>query len=143
MELLSPFSSRQRDERAFTLIELLIVVSILAILVVILIPNFFRVRTQSSISASKANIKDIATALEVYYVDNQVYPADTTLNVLVTGGYVRLIARDPCTNNTYTYTPSGTPPNTYMLQTPTWTSSLCAAFASGVSYTPTGGLAQF
>jgi type II secretion system protein G len=64
----------RRDQRGFTLIELLIVVAIIAILAAILIPNFLRARLQARISATKGNIKNIATALESYFVDNDAYP---------------------------------------------------------------------
>ena len=64
----------RRDQRGFTLIELLIVVAIIAILAAILIPNFLRARLQARISATKGNIKNIATALESYFVDNDTYP---------------------------------------------------------------------
>src|SRR3989304_2991748 len=55
------FSRRLRNERGFTLIE-------------ILIPNFLRARAQSQVAASKGNLKNVATALESYFVDYAAYP---------------------------------------------------------------------
>ncbi len=78
-------SGRRDDEQGFTLIELLIVVAIIAILAAILIPNFLRARAQSQLSATKGNMKNAATALESYYVDNSTYPA--TLPQLSPGIY--------------------------------------------------------
>src|SRR5947209_9725485 len=69
------FTRRLRNERGFTLIELLIVVAIIAILAAILIPNFLRARAQSQFAASKGNLKNLATALESYFVDKASYPA--------------------------------------------------------------------
>src|SRR5438309_8241303 len=68
------FRRRLRNERGFTLIELLIVVAIIAILAAILIPNFLRARAQSQVAASKGNLKNVATALESYFVDAAAYP---------------------------------------------------------------------
>src|SRR2546428_3622695 len=68
------FLRKLRNERGFTLIELLIVVAIIAILAAILIPNFLRARAQSQVAATKGNLKNIATALESYFVDNAAYP---------------------------------------------------------------------
>src|SRR5438552_17411885 len=59
----------RRGQAGFTLIELLIVVAILAILAAVLIPNFLRARAQSQYAASKGNLKNLATALESYFVD--------------------------------------------------------------------------
>ncbi len=121
----------------------MIVVFILSVLAAILIPNFLRARTNAQVSASKTNIKELATALETYYVDNQAYPSDVTLSILVTGAYVRAIPIDPCTTQAYVYTPSGgPPPSTYTLQTPSWVGNLCAITANGLTYTPNGGLVQ-
>ena len=61
-------------ERGFTLIELMIVVAIIAILAGILIPNFVNARAQAQTAACESNLRAIATALELYYADNQVYP---------------------------------------------------------------------
>jgi prepilin-type N-terminal cleavage/methylation domain-containing protein len=65
------FSSRFR---AFTLIELLIVVAIIAILAAIAVPNFMEAQTRSKVSRSVADMRSLATALEAYAVDNNKYP---------------------------------------------------------------------
>ena len=62
-------------ERGFTLIELMIVVAIIAILAGILIPNFVNARSQAQTAACESNLRAIATALELYYADNQIYPS--------------------------------------------------------------------
>ncbi len=66
---------RHEGERGFTLIEMMIVVAIIAILVAILVPNFIRARSQAQTAACEANIKEIATALELYQTDNLKYPS--------------------------------------------------------------------
>ena len=63
-----------RLTRAFTLIELLIVVAIIAILAAIAVPNFLEAQTRSKISRVKADIRSVMTALESYRVDNNEYP---------------------------------------------------------------------
>lgn len=67
--------------KAFTLIELLIVVAIIAILAAIAVPNFLEAQTRSKSSRGKADMRSIATALEAYRVDNSAYPSGNQNNV--------------------------------------------------------------
>lgn len=60
--------------KAFTLIELLIVVAIIAILAAIAVPNFLEAQTRSKVAAAKGGLRTLQTALEVYAVDNNTYP---------------------------------------------------------------------
>ena len=60
--------------RAFTLIELLIVVLIIAILAAIAIPNFMEFQTRAKVSRVKVDMRTIAIALEAYCVDEGTYP---------------------------------------------------------------------
>ena len=60
--------------RAFTLIELLIVVAIIAILAAIAVPNFLEAQTRSKVTRAKADMRALATAMESYCVDNNNYP---------------------------------------------------------------------
>lgn len=62
-------------KKAFTLIELLIVVAIIAILAAIAVPNFLEAQTRAKVSRVKADQRTIATGLESYYVDRNRYPA--------------------------------------------------------------------
>jgi len=59
---------------AFTLIELLIVVAIIAILAAIAVPNFLEAQVRSKVSRCSADMRTLATALESYAVDNRKYP---------------------------------------------------------------------
>lgn len=59
---------------AFTLIELLIVVAIIAILAAIAVPNFLEAQTRAKVSRAKNDERAMATALESYYVDHNEYP---------------------------------------------------------------------
>jgi len=61
-------------KKAFTLIELLIVVAIIAILAAIAVPNFLEAQTRAKVSRCRADMRTIVTALEAYSVDNNKYP---------------------------------------------------------------------
>ena len=69
------------NKRAFTLIELLIVVLIIAILAAIAIPNFMEFQTRAKVSRVKSDIRTIATGMEAYNVEyNGTYPASMADN---------------------------------------------------------------
>lgn len=135
------FSRMRRDERGFTLIELLIVVAIIAILAAILIPNFLRARAQSQLSASKGNLKNLATSLESYFVDRGSYPA--AIGSLIPN-YLRAVPNDPCSNLPYVYDPRSTPavPTDYKLSIDFPAGSPCDGIVPGLNYTPGGGLQE-
>jgi prepilin-type N-terminal cleavage/methylation domain-containing protein len=59
-------SSSTSSFRAFTIIELLVVVSIIALLVGILLPAIGKARDQAQLSRSQANVKQISTAVTTY-----------------------------------------------------------------------------
>lgn len=58
----------------FTLIELLIVVAIIGILAAIAIPNFLQAQVRAKIAKVESDFASLATALETYHLDNNVYP---------------------------------------------------------------------
>ena len=68
-------------QRAFTLIELLIVVAIIAILAAIAVPNFLEAQTRSRVSRVKADERSLATAIESYFVDHNNYPMSDTADM--------------------------------------------------------------
>ena len=73
-ERVRSFPVEKRTAKAFTLIELLIVVAIIAILAAIAVPNFLEAQTRAKVSRAKADMRTMATGLESYYVDNNRYP---------------------------------------------------------------------
>ncbi len=67
--------------KGFTLIELLIVVAIIGILAAIAVPNFLNAQTRAKIARAEADHRSIGTAVEMYRLDNNSYPARGQLSV--------------------------------------------------------------
>ncbi len=67
-------TSQKARRRAFTLIELLIVVAIIAILAAIAVPNFLQAQVRSKVSRCLSDLRVMRTAAESYAVDNNRYP---------------------------------------------------------------------
>ena len=65
-----------RRPLAFTLIELLIVVAIIAILAAIAVPNFLEAQVRAKVVTVRNDFRSILVAMEAYRVDNNAYPPD-------------------------------------------------------------------
>src|SRR6476646_7471806 len=68
-------SAPRHPHIAFTLIELLIVVAIIAILAAIAVPNFLEAQTRSKVSRAMADIRSISVGVECYNTDWNRYPS--------------------------------------------------------------------
>ena len=72
-------------ERGFTLVEIMIVVTIVALLAAIAIPNVLRGRTTANESAAVGNMRALISSLEMYRSVNNAYP--TTAQTWMTRMY--------------------------------------------------------
>ena len=63
----------QRTRKGFTLIELLIVVVIIGILAAIAIPKFADTKRKAYVTAMKSDLKNIVSAAEAFFSDNNTY----------------------------------------------------------------------
>ena len=86
--------ARRRNERGFSLIELIVVVTIIGILAGIALINVSTAQRKAREAALRDNLFQMRKALDNFYADKQRYPA--TLEELVPN-YIRKIPRDPIT----------------------------------------------
>ena len=63
-----------KNEKGFTLVELMIVVAIIGILAAIAIPQFAKYRARAQNSAALSDLRNMRTDLEGFYAEWQAYP---------------------------------------------------------------------
>ena len=92
----------KNQSRGFTLIEMLIVISLVMILVAIAVPNYQRSIMRAKESVLKQDLFQLRSLISQYTLDKQKAPQ--ALDDLITAGYLKQIPIDPMTNARDTWT---------------------------------------
>lgn len=93
---------RRRSTLGFTLIELMIVVSIMVILISIAVPLYNQSIVRAREAALKQDLFTMRSSINLYTEDKQKAPQ--SLDDLVSSGYMRTIPIDPFTRSNTTWT---------------------------------------
>ena len=107
-----------RNQRGFTLIEVMIVVAILGVLATLVVVNIGGAQDTANINATKSNLQAVSQALYLFKLDNYRYPTtDQGLEALVDkpdnarnwpdGGYLKKMPKDGWENE-FVYISPGT-----------------------------------
>ncbi|MFA5420441.1 MAG: type II secretion system protein [Patescibacteria group bacterium] len=109
-----------KNKKGFTLIELLVVIAIIGILATLAIVALQQARKNARDAKRIADVRQMQTALELFFNDNQYYPAEVVAgDEIATGGvvYMQIVPTAPTpadgttcnsTTNAYSYVPTGT-----------------------------------
>lgn len=120
---------KQKTQKGFTLIELLVVIAIIGLLASVVLLALGSARQKSRDAKRLADVRQLASAMELYFNDNNSYP--TTYASLATSYIGQLptfpTPADGCNTTSYTYT-RGSGGSTYTI-------SFCIS-------APTGGYAS-
>lgn len=93
---------RRRQDRGFTLIELMIVISLILILVSISIPVYNQSILRAKESVLKQDLFQLRSLISQYTLDKQKAP--TALEDLVQAGYLKQLPNDPMTGTNSSWT---------------------------------------
>jgi general secretion pathway protein G len=118
--------SRRYNQDGFTLIEIMVVILILGLLATIVVQSLRGAADKAKTTKAQADLAEIKTALDRYYLDNGFYPTtDQGLTALVSppssgrvpanyesGGYIERLPTDPW-GNQYFFQSDG---NSYVLK---------------------------
>jgi general secretion pathway protein G len=101
----SVFTLRSKAYQAFTLIELLVVIALIGILSTLVIANLNSARERSRDAQRKSDIRNIQTALRMYYNDTGTYMSPPFGNIWTVGTatYMNTVPNDPLVADGRTY----------------------------------------
>jgi general secretion pathway protein G len=88
-------NARKRRQAGFTLIELIVVVTIIGLLAGVAIANVKYAQQKAREAALRHDLSEMRKAIDDYYADKQKYPQN--LEELKTAKYLRNIPKDPIT----------------------------------------------
>jgi len=98
-----------RNKKAFTLMELMVVIIILGILAAVVVPNVTGKSEEAKAKVTCIQMKNIASALKMYKIDNSTYPSTGEgLNILTEKKYFEdgKLPKDSW-NQSFIYTSTG------------------------------------
>jgi general secretion pathway protein G len=98
-----------QNRRGFTLLELMIVITIVIILAAIVLPQYQKTILTTREAVLREDLYKMRTLLDQYSADKQKLPQ--SLDDLVSGGYVRELPKDPMTGQADWSTVTGEDPN--------------------------------
>lgn len=93
---------KQQSKNGFSLVELLVVISIIGVLSAVLVTNFMGIRERARDAQKIEDLNSLKNALRMYYNDNQSYPSNKS--TLLSAGFTGYLSSVGDTSFTYSQT---------------------------------------
>ena len=90
--------SRSGGDRGFSLVEMVVAISVFAVMMAVVIPHLLGIGVKAQAIACEQNQRMIRAALSEYYLEHHSYPtgdSETKLQALVTDGLLDSVPQDP------------------------------------------------
>ncbi|MFC1640491.1 type II secretion system protein [Patescibacteria group bacterium] len=100
-----------KDQKGFTIVELLVVIAIIAILVVLILVALGVAREKARDAERKSDLRSLQNALELFASESDTNEYPTALSELADSDgelFIGEVPKDPLTTNKYEYVTSGT-----------------------------------
>jgi len=93
----SPLPSARGSDRGFTMIELMVVMTLIVVLATMGMTQYKTSQVYAKEAVLKEDLFRMRDAIDQYYADKNQYPS--TLDALVSDGYLRKVPEDPFTKS--------------------------------------------
>jgi type II secretion system protein G len=128
--MLSFWHKKMRNQRGFTLVELMIVVAIIGILTAIAFPLYANIQARARVAKAQADVRTLASAVVVYSAHTGGLPANLTdltsavvVNLVSAGPFISPVPQAPLNWADYAYKDNGD--GTFTLSTSGDSTTVC------------------
>lgn len=102
------YDSLFRKKAGFSLVEIMVVISVMSVLSGVAVPSYVTIKNRSSESGTESDMRSIATALEMYNNHNDIYPSsEEGIEKLKNEGYIKNAPENDLWDNQYSYSSDG------------------------------------
>jgi general secretion pathway protein G len=91
-----------KRQKGFTLVELVVVIVVMSVLTGVAIPGYITLKDRARESGTKSSMRNVATALELYRIEEGGYPASGP-GLLAEEGYINIVPEKDLWENEYIY----------------------------------------
>lgn len=103
-----------KKQSGFTLVEIMVVIAVMSVLSGVAIPSYVTIKNRARESGTESIMRNTATALEMYRIDNDRYPSsDEGTKLLEKGSFINHVPEEDLWENQYSYSSDG---NNYTYQ---------------------------
>ena len=114
--MFSIFKNFNTKKPGFTILDVVVVVIVVGFFAVLIIPGLISGPSRARDASRKSDLRVIKASLENYYNETGTYPTKLAGLELGATPFIKKVPKDPKTGSEYTYTTTGSPPSSFVLE---------------------------